>query len=147
MTAIGLKSGEGHKFQIGGDEITLKAARINAADAFSLIEYVGAPQPGPPPHVHRAFDELWYILEGEVDMTVGGRVLRAQAGSVYVVPRGTAHTFQVVGPSRARWIGIFSPGRYVELLEELGKIVPRDGPPDPAQIAKLFAKYDTEIVS
>jgi len=151
MTAVGravtVLPGDGHKFHIGGDEITLKAARINDSDPFSLIEYVGSAQPGPPPHVHKAFDELWYILDGEVDMNIAGTVTRARSGSVFVVPRGTAHTFQVVGPSPARWIGIFSPGRYVELLEELGKIIPRDGPPDPAKIVALFARYDTEIVS
>jgi mannose-6-phosphate isomerase-like protein (cupin superfamily) len=144
--AVGMKPGEGHTFHIGGDEITLKASKVNDADAFSLIEYSGAAQPGPPPHVHRAFEELWYILEGEVDMNIGGQVTRAGAGSVFLVPRGTPHTFQVVGPSRARWIGVFSPGRYVQLLEELGKIIPRDGPPDPSKIVALFAKYDTEIV-
>ena len=43
--------------------------------------------------------------------------------------------------------GIFSPGRYMRLLEELGELIPPDGPPDLAAVEALFARYDTEIVS
>jgi hypothetical protein len=50
----------------------------------------------------------------------------------------------VVSP--ARWIGIFSPGRYVGLIEELGRLLPADGPPDDQAILALFKKYDSDIV-
>jgi len=77
---------------------------------------------------------------------VDGEVICGRAGSFFLVPRGTAHTFQVVGDGPARWVGIFSPGRYMELIRELGKLIPPDGPPDPHSVAALFTRYDTDIV-
>jgi hypothetical protein len=35
----------------------------------------------------------------------------------------------------------------MRLLEELGELIPLDGPPDLAAVEALFARYDTEIVS
>ena len=142
---VALAPGEGTPFRIGHDEVTLKVDSVNADDGFSFIEYAGTAQPGPPPHVHRTFEECWFILEGQVDFTVNGTMTRGRVGSFLLVPRGATHSFQVVGPAPARWIGVFSPGKYVHLLEELGELVPADGPPDGARVAALFARYDTEM--
>jgi quercetin dioxygenase-like cupin family protein len=144
--AITLAPGEGRAFTIGRDRVWMKGSSAGYDDGFSVVEYLGADQPGPPPHVHRTFEECWFILDGEVDFTVAGRVTRGRAGSFFLVPRGVTHTFQVVAPGPARWIGIFSPARYVRLIEELGALIPADGPPDAAKIAALFAAYETDLV-
>jgi quercetin dioxygenase-like cupin family protein len=144
--AVALGPGEGDEFTIGVDRVLVKGATAHSGDGFSVVEYHGANQPGPPAHVHRTFEECWFLLDGEVDFTMDGEVVRGRAGSFFLVPRGTAHTFQVVGDRPARWVGIFSPGRYMELIRELGKLIPIDGPPDPAAVAALFARYDTDIV-
>jgi quercetin dioxygenase-like cupin family protein len=146
--AVVLGPGEGHEFTIGADRVLTKGMTEHDGDGFSVVEYHGAANnPGPPPHVHRTSEECWFILDGQVDFTVEGQVVRGQAGSFFLVPRGIAHTFQVVGSTPARWIGIFSPARYVGLIEELGQLIPLDGPPDLAKVVALFARYDTEIVS
>lgn len=144
--AITLAPGEGRAFTIGRDRVSMKGSTAGDDHGFSVVEYIGADQPGPPPHVHRTFEECWFILDGEVDFTVAGRVTRGRAGSFFLVPRGVTHTFQVVAPGPARWVGIFSPARYVRLIEELGALIPADGPPDAAQVAALFATYETDIV-
>lgn len=145
--AVALGPGEGDEFSIGQDLVVVKGATEHSGDGFSVVEYVGANQPGPPPHVHRACEEAWFILDGEVDFMVGGEVIRGRTGSFFLVPRGTSHTFQVVGDRPARWIGVFSPGRYMELIRKLGKLIPADGPPDLEAVVALFARYDTEIVA
>jgi mannose-6-phosphate isomerase-like protein (cupin superfamily) len=146
--AVVLGPGEGRDFTIGADRFLLKGMTHHGGEGFSVVEYHGATNnPGPPLHVHRTFEECWFILDGQVDFTVEGQVVRGHAGSFFLVPRGVAHTFEVVGPTPARWVGIFSPGRYVGLLEELGQLIPVDGPPDLAEVEALFARYDTQIVS
>jgi mannose-6-phosphate isomerase-like protein (cupin superfamily) len=146
--AVVLGPGEGQEFTLGADRVLIKGMTDHAGDGFSVVEYHGATNnPGPPLHVHHTFEECWFILDGQVDFTVEGRVVRGHAGSFFLVPRGTAHTFEVVAPTPARWVGIFSPGRYMRLLEELGELIPLDGPPDLAAVEALFARYDTEIVS
>jgi quercetin dioxygenase-like cupin family protein len=144
--AVVLGPGEGDDFQIGLDHVVVKGATSHPGEGFSVVEYHGATQPGPPPHVHRTFEEAWFILEGEVDFWLDRQTIHGRPGSFLLVPRGSAHTFQVTGGRPARWIGIFSPGRYMELIRELGKLIPADGPPAAAAVAELFARYDTEIV-
>jgi homogentisate 1,2-dioxygenase len=103
----------------------------------------GSPeQPGPRLHIHRTFEECWVILDGEVRFTVDGETAEGRPGSVLVVPRGVAHTFQVLSP--ARWIGIFSPARYVAMLEEVGALMSESA--DDQAFAVLFGRYDTEII-
>ena len=112
-----------------------------------MIEYEATPgEPGPPPHVHRTFEEAWYILEGEVVFVANGSEEHAGPGTYVYVPRGTPHAFRVAGANRARWIGVFSPGRYVALLEELGMLLRPGAAPDLEAVARLFAKYDSAIV-
>ena len=143
---LAVEPGRGDEFSIGMDRVVVKGATSHGGDGFSVVEYHGANQPGPPPHVHHTFEEAWYILDGEVDFWVDGKTTRGRAGSFFLVPRGAAHTFQVVGDGPARWIGVFSPGRYMELIRERGKLIPANGPPDPNAVVELFARYDTEIV-
>jgi mannose-6-phosphate isomerase-like protein (cupin superfamily) len=146
--AVVLGPGEGKDFTIGADRVLIKGLTGQGEEGFSVVEYHGATNnPGPPLHVHHTFEECWFILDGQVDFTVEGEVVRGRAGSFFLVPRGTAHTFQVVGTTPARWVGIFSPARYMGLIEELGELIPPDGPPDPAAVAALFARYETDIVS
>lgn len=142
--ALVLRAGEGEAFRIAGDRFLRKGS---ASEGFSVIEYEGAPGvPGPPRHLHREFEEAWYILEGEVEFTAGSAVSIVRPGAYVHVPRGVPHTFRVTSTAPARWIGIFSPGRYVRLLEELGPLLPDRGPPDMAAIERLFARYDTALV-
>ncbi|MDP4506957.1 pyridoxamine 5'-phosphate oxidase family protein [Nonomuraea turcica] len=49
-------------------------------------------------------DEMALLLEGEVEITTGGTVLRAQAGDVIVTPRGTSGTWRATGPYRKIWV-------------------------------------------
>ena len=78
--------------------------------------------------------------------TSGKDEIRATPGTYLFVPRGVPHTFEVVGTVPARWVGIFSPGKFVRLVEELGPLVPVHAPPSPTRVAQLFAKYDTDLV-
>lgn len=42
--------------------------------------------------------------------------------------------------------GGLSPARYVGLIEELGGLIPTDGPPDQDALLALFKRYDSAIV-
>lgn len=140
--------GEGTEFRIAADRFLRKGDATQRSEAFAVIEYEGAPGlPGPPPHVHRSFEEAWFFLDGEVAFLADGKTITAKRGSFLYVPRRIPHTFGVIGERPARWLGIFSPGRYLGLVEELAAVMPANSQPDMAAIVRLFANYDTEIVS
>jgi mannose-6-phosphate isomerase-like protein (cupin superfamily) len=94
MTTI-LGPGEGRRFAIGGDRVTVKGIADLHDVGFALIDYSAAPGvPGPPLHVHDAIDEAWYLLEGELEVQVGEERCRVGAGSFLLVPRETPHVRQ-----------------------------------------------------
>jgi mannose-6-phosphate isomerase-like protein (cupin superfamily) len=140
-----LAEGEGRRVGVGLDLMTIKGD--GAEDRFSVVEYEApAGAPGPPPHIHRGNEEAFYILEGEVDFMLDGMTTRLTKGGFVLVPTGAPHTFVNAGSGRARWVGVFAPGHYRQLVEELGALLPADGPPDSDEVAALFARYDTEVV-
>ena len=48
-----------------------------------------------------AGEEVWNIVEGELEMTVGGATAVLRAGEAAVVPSGVEHSARAVGPCRA----------------------------------------------
>ena len=145
-TASTVAPATGVTYSMGADSFRILGGNAETGDGFAVIEYTGIPElPGPPLHVHHTFDEAWYLLEGTVEFTLPGGNRIASAGSYVVIPRGVVHTFQVRGDRPARWLGIFSPGRYVQLLVDLGAVLPSDGPPDMQRVAEVFAAHDTSL--
>ncbi len=73
--------------------------------AFFEIEPIGSL----PEHAH---EEQWgIVVEGEMDLTVGGETRRCRAGDSYHIPAGTPHAATFL--SRFRAIDVFgSPQRY-----------------------------------
>ena len=52
-------------------------------------------QDTPPPHIHHAHEEGFYVLEGELELVVGTQTVRAGPGTCVMVPTGVAHTFRI----------------------------------------------------
>jgi quercetin dioxygenase-like cupin family protein len=65
--------------------------------------------PSPPPHVHERHVESFYVIEGEMAFTAGGRELHAEAGSWVQVPAGVPHTFSFPETSPVRFLDIHTP--------------------------------------
>ena len=118
-------------------------------EGFALVEYTVTPGlPPNPPHVHRTFDEAWYILDGEVEFKLGAHREIATPGTFVFAPRGAPHQFRVIGSAPARWLTIFSPGRYFHMVEELLAVLPPGGGPPPEAAWKaILERYDSEVVS
>jgi mannose-6-phosphate isomerase-like protein (cupin superfamily) len=146
MTII-LGAGEGRHFGLGQDRITVKGVTDPTDSGFALIDYTAAPGvPGPPLHVHEDIDEAWYLLEGELDIQVGDDLRRVGAGSFLLVPRRVPHTFANAGSGTARWVVVLSPGNALDMLEDVGRLMPADGPPDEAELTEVFARYKTSVL-
>ncbi|HKA99108.1 MAG TPA: cupin domain-containing protein [Streptosporangiaceae bacterium] len=140
--------------------MTLKVGAGQSA-AWSAFEADVAPGFDVGAHLHREAEELFYILDGELDLlafeprvrTAGdwrswksataARVIRGGPGSAMFVPAGCPHAFANPGTTPARMLFLVSPPGHERYLEEIGKLV-GSGPPDPAAIAEVRAPYDIE---
>lgn len=49
-------------------------------------------------------DELVVLVEGEIELTFGGRTLRPRRGEEVLIPAGASHTVVNVGKVTNRWL-------------------------------------------
>ncbi len=94
---------------------------------------VGAFAPGGwlAPHVH-SFEEVLYVLEGEILLDLGGRVYRLQAADYALIPTGTRHALGNSRSGQARFLSLGSPQRvdpasgrrdtFFEPAQDLGRM-------------------------
>jgi mannose-6-phosphate isomerase-like protein (cupin superfamily) len=100
----------------------------------------------PPPHIHHAHEEIFYILEGELEFNIDGKPQRLKTGDSITVPIGVAHTFSNPTEVPARFLNTYSPARYVFYFDEVAELF-KSGTLNPQTISSLMAKYDTEVIS
>lgn len=98
-------------------------------------------------HVHRMQEETFYMLEGECEWHVGGRLVRATSGTYLFIPPGVPHNITNVSKQPARVLMTVSPPGHEHYFEELAKLATRRGPPDAKAIGELRARFDTDQLS
>jgi quercetin dioxygenase-like cupin family protein len=59
-------------------------------------------------HTHPNCEEIVYVMEGELEHTLGGQRTRLVAGDLIVVPRGVPHRLINTGAAPARTVIVFS---------------------------------------
>jgi mannose-6-phosphate isomerase-like protein (cupin superfamily) len=108
---------------IFGELVTYKVTAEQTGGAYSLFEVMSRPEEGgPPPHVQHREEEAFYVLEGEYEFLVEGRILRAGTGSLLYVPRGNLHAHRNVGEGVGRMLVNQTPGGLHErFFEEVGE--------------------------
>jgi mannose-6-phosphate isomerase-like protein (cupin superfamily) len=148
MNAVVLKPGEGRTLPLGPIHMLVQEDGTHTRGTLGLAEFEVAPYaPTPPPHIHHAHEEGFYILEGELEFLAGTERLRASQGTFVMVPIGTVHTFSNPTDKPARFLNTFTPPLYIGYFEEMSKLIQADGALNPQQLAELMAHYDTEVVS
>jgi mannose-6-phosphate isomerase-like protein (cupin superfamily) len=100
---------------IGGDGFLadrpgLRVMLLADVEAIGISEVWSEPgNPAPAPHVHHRHVESFYVLEGEMALTVGDRELRAVAGSWVQVPAGVPHTVSSPGSEPVHFLNLHTP--------------------------------------
>ena len=134
-----------------GGLLTWKASAAETAGQYDLAEQLGARGFMAPPHTHDSESEGFYVLEGEVSVTIGDETRTVPAGSFAFVPPKVRHAFEVVSP-RARILTIVTPAGLRAFFEEVGEAAtsrslppPAEGPPDVQRLIEIAAKYGITI--
>jgi mannose-6-phosphate isomerase-like protein (cupin superfamily) len=143
---------EGRSLHLSGDTYTFKALGEDTVGSLVLLEARVPPLGGPPPHIHHAEDEFFWLLEGELEFLTNGRTFTANAGSFVYVPKGTTHCFKNVGTQTTRMLAAFTPAGIEGMFFEVGRPATEGSspaPPDQEEIEKLLAaapRYNVEIL-
>jgi len=148
MSALVLKPGEGRAIALGPIQMVVQEDGTQTRGTLGVAEFTVPPHAStPPPHLHRAHEEGFYILEGELEFLAGTQTMRAGQGTWVMVPIGTVHTFSNPTDKPARFLNTFTPPCYIRYFEEMSQLIQENGALDPHQFAALMARYDTEVVS
>jgi quercetin dioxygenase-like cupin family protein len=127
--AIVFEAGEGKMLSARGSTMIFKAIQASTNGAFSLMERTLPPGGRkPPPHIHTNCEEAFYVLDGEVEFSLGAATFLGRPGAFVLVPGGVAHTFGNPRTAPARLLVIHAPAMdaYFEELQALwsGEIPP-----------------------
>jgi quercetin dioxygenase-like cupin family protein len=107
--AVFLGPGEGEPFPGKGRELVSKWE----GGEFEVVEFDNCePGFGPEPHVHDDHTDSFFVLEGEVEFTIGDETVRAGPGTFVAAPPGVRHGFKIPGPGGARFLNIHAPGGF-----------------------------------
>lgn len=142
MTLLTVPPGAGRGF---GPGLTEKLEFGRSPD-FSVFQ--GDLEPGsqgPPPHVHRVYDEAFYVLAGSVRFTSDGQSEDCPAGSFVFVPRGSAHGFANPSEMPASLLVVVT-ARALQLVERAEALMDHGRPIDGEALLALFADHDTEVL-
>jgi quercetin dioxygenase-like cupin family protein len=103
---------------LGGDlTFLLRGEQSNGSVAALEVRNVAGE--GPPLHIHTREDETVYVLAGEVRWKLGDELFTSGPGSFVFIPRGVAHTWQVIGNEEGRMLVSFVPAGMEGFFERL----------------------------
>ncbi|ONI87070.1 cupin [Actinosynnema sp. ALI-1.44] len=154
--------GAGRTIATGAQEVTFKVTGAHSSAA-STFEVKVPPGFDVGAHVHARSEELFYVLEGELDVLAfepkvrtpdswreweslsGERAVRAGAGTLILVPPGCPHAFTNATSDPVRMLFQASPPPdHERYFEELLDILQSGGPVDHEAIARLRERYDIQ---
>ena len=144
-----------HIFVAGGT-YTILVTGEQTGGRYSLIDMLVPPGGGPPPHRHD-FEEMFTILDGEIELTFRGEAQRASAGSSVNIPANAPHSFKNTSDQSVRLLCMCTPAGQEEFFLAVGDPVDsRTAPPpklSPAEQVERVqrakapsAKYRTELL-
>jgi quercetin dioxygenase-like cupin family protein len=141
---------------IVGGTYTILVSGEQTNGRYCLIDMLVPPGGGPPPHRHD-FEEMFTILDGEIELTFRGEAHRASAGSTMNIPANAPHSFKNTSEQPARLLCMCTPAGQEEFFMTVGDAVESRTAPPPklshaeqaerGQRAKaLAARYRTELL-
>ncbi|MDT0606105.1 cupin domain-containing protein [Croceitalea rosinachiae] len=139
-----VRDDEGTQLRIFGNPQFHKVVGTDTGE--QVFEWVDdlAPGSGIPPHVHTKEDEIFRVLQGEVEVMVGDDVMVLKAGDMAFAPKNLVHSWKVVGEQKAKmWASAF-PSGMEHMFHELHKMPA--GPPDLKKVAAICETYGIQFV-
>jgi len=95
----------------------------------------------PPPHSHRANEELVYVLEGTLRYTVDGETRDLGPGEFMSTPRGSVHAFSNPHAVDARALVVNTPDIGPGYFREVAAVLNAGGPPDRARLMATMQRF------
>jgi quercetin dioxygenase-like cupin family protein len=141
---------------LAGDTYTILLTGKDTAGRYCLIDMLIPPGGGPPPHRHD-FEEMFTLLDGEIEVTFRGAKSVVRAGETANIPANAPHHFRNASGRPARLLCLCSPAGQEEYFMAVGVPVASRTAPSPkldeasqaalkAKAQALASQYRTEFL-
>jgi quercetin dioxygenase-like cupin family protein len=127
-----------------GQEAHVLVSSAQTGNAFCVVRVTSAPGNVTPPHLHRTTDETFLVESGEVEVDLGGELLRGRSGDVIYLPKGIPHGPRVTGNDDLTVVVLCVPGGFDRFFAACGEEF-KKGEPEFPVIVKLAAEYGIEF--
>ncbi|AEL25314.1 cupin domain-containing protein [Cyclobacterium marinum] len=134
-----IRDGEGNVVNVLGDIQT--HILVGSDTDNQIVEWVDDVEPGVgiPPHIHTKEDEIFRVIEGQIEIMVDGKTTVLKAGDTAFAPKNIPHSWTVVGTEKAKMITSAFPAGIEMMFKELADLPP--GPPDFEKVAKICGNH------
>jgi quercetin dioxygenase-like cupin family protein len=142
---------------VAGDTYSIIVSGADTGGRFCLIDMLVPDGGGPPPHRHD-FEEMFSLLDGDLEFTFRGETQTVKAPATVAIPSNAPHQFKNKSGKTVHMLCMCAPAGLDAMFLEVG--VPLEGgasqPPKPEggpspeerlkQMQALARKYRTEIL-
>jgi mannose-6-phosphate isomerase-like protein (cupin superfamily) len=123
-----------------GDTYTILLSGADTAGKYDLIDMNVPHCGGPGPHRHD-FEEMFHILDGELEFTFRGEKRVVRAGMTVNIPANAPHFFTNKKDGRARMLCMCTPAGQEEFFLRIGTSVESRTTPAPRQSKEELAEF------
>ena len=145
-----IAAGEGRihgHIQLKGVNTNVLDVKISGSDTegdLAIFEQSSLSQGrGTPLHIHRAQDEVFYVLKGNYRFQVGKDKYHLSEGESIFLPRGVPHAWTQASES-GKMLVILQPAGKLE--DFFVKVASLDHEPDSEEMKTIFAENDMAVV-
>jgi len=152
VTTVGARDGQ--SLSVVGDTYRLVVTGEQTGRAYAVIDMLVPPQGGPGPHAHTAFQESFYVMEGEIVVKTESQTYTAGKGSFVNIPLGgIVHDFKNMTDTTAHLLCVLTPAGMEGMFQEIGKPVPAGaflpapslGPEEQKRMQGIAEKYGQQL--
>jgi quercetin dioxygenase-like cupin family protein len=115
LTVIAPDDPKARHISLVGDTYTILLSGHQTGGRYCLIDMIVPDGGGPPPHRHD-FEEMFTLLEGELEFTFRGETLTITAPSTINIPANAPHVFKNTSGSAVRMLCMCTPAGQEEFF-------------------------------
>ncbi|MDH6132755.1 mannose-6-phosphate isomerase-like protein (cupin superfamily) [Kitasatospora sp. MAA4] len=102
---------------------------------------------GASPHIHAKSTEMFYVVKGEIEFTIGDKIVVGEPGAFAYVPKGAPHGFTNRGKEDATLLIMFYPVfNREDYFRGPGRLTANGRNPSLEELQEHMAKYDQVMV-
>jgi quercetin dioxygenase-like cupin family protein len=139
---------DGEPYHWLGTLTLTKVMGTSTTGNLDIVDHRVPPGYAPPRHVHQDADEVFYLIDGKLEVSCGDDTWQAGPGSLIFLPRRVPHQFTAASDGPARTLLINAPAGFGDVIVALGDPAPGldmsapDAPvPSPDRMSSVQSAY------